>query len=149
MSEMIAQCSCGKVSYKITGPAATRILCHCTFCQTFNDAAYSDIVLYNAKRVEYDDNNPVEFTTYSKPPAVQRGKCKHCGDAAIEFFNIPLGPKMVMVPAAMLDSPTVEPAFHMYYHRRINDVHDELPKYSGKLKNQYASLRLLKAVLGK
>lgn len=148
-SALTAQCSCGRVSYKLTGPAATRILCHCTYCQAFNNAAYGDVIIYNAKHVEYDKSNPVEFTTYSKPPAVQRGKCKHCGDATIEFFNVPLGPKMVMVPAVMLNKPTTEPAFHMYYHRRVANIKDALPKYSGWIKNQLASLRLVKAVLRK
>ena len=151
MSKKTSQghCECGKSSFTVTGQPVMRLYCHCTICQDFNDAPYADISVYTSGNVDLPADNPVTFSTYKKPPAVQRGKCSHCGKPAIEFFNIPVLPDMVMIPSQNI-TETVElpePALHMFYHRRVADMNDNLPKYSGSIGSHLGSAKILLATL--
>ena len=143
------QCACGASNFTVTGPPVMRLFCHCTICQEFNNAPFADISVYTAGKVNLPDDNPVAFNTYKKPPAVQRGKCSKCGEPAIEFFHMPLVPDMVLIPseniAKTVDLP--EPKFHMFYHRRVADANDSLPKYSGPMSSHLGSAKIFIASL--
>lgn len=138
-------CTCGHVTFNITDPPLFRLLCHCTICQRFNHAPFGDIVVYNAASVESPTPGSVSFDTYRPPPNLQRGKCAHCGDPAIERFEVPLLPKLIMVPMAMHhnDAAKTEPTAHVFYGSRVADADDSLPKHSGYLPSQLAFVKYL------
>ncbi|MBL4608930.1 MAG: GFA family protein [Pseudomonadales bacterium] len=138
--EQNGRCSCGETTFTVLGKPIIRALCHCEICQDFNQSPYADITVFYAKDIMLPENNCVTFKTYSAPPAVQRGKCSACGNPAIEFMNMPLFPKLSIIPSANISETVTlpEPAFHSFYHRRISDMDDNLPKYSGYIKSQLA-----------
>lgn len=122
-----------------------RMICHCSICQTFNDAEFADVSVYRMKDVNRPAQSVVEFKTFKPPPNVKRGKCVSCGKPVIEVFEAPLFPKLVMVPRAMLGD-TVElpaPVGHLFYEGRVNDVDDALPKHTGFLGSQLAFFKHL------
>lgn len=142
-------CACGTVGLTTTAAPLLRGICHCTICQSFNQAPFADITVYRARDVQVTGLDGVEFETYRPPPAVQRGKCGACRKPAIEYLKLPGLPKLAIVPSANLavvaDLP--EPALHIFYHRRVADATDELPRFSGYLRSQLAfSLRLAGAL---
>ncbi len=143
------QCSCGVAQYNVHGEPMLRGFCHCTICQEFNQASYADMTIFRAKDVIMPKEGTVEFATYRSPPAVQRGKCKTCGNPAVEFVRIPSLPKIIIVPSKnILDKAFIpEPSLHMFYNSRVADVDDNLPKYSGYWSSQVAFVHRLIASL--
>lgn len=46
------RCSCGSFAFEVTGKPLFRAYCHCTICQKFNNADYSDVTVFYAKNVD-------------------------------------------------------------------------------------------------
>lgn len=137
-TQQCAQCACGKNQFNLFNKALLRVICHCKICQEFNEAPYADILIFNAKDVDLPESHSVEFKAYTSPPIVQRGKCKDCHKPAIELLNMPLAPALRIVPTDSIVNKQPLPAvdFHSFYHRRIADIDDIAPKYSGFIKSQ-------------
>tara|TARA_R110002073_G_scaffold266535_1_gene429834 strand:+ start:8601 stop:9083 length:483 start_codon:yes stop_codon:yes gene_type:complete len=134
----VCECQCGKTELLIKGKPITRIACHCQICQEFNQADFADITLFLSKDVMLSHDNTVDFKAYQSPPAVQRGKCVYCNNPAIERFDMPLCPSITMIPSNLIPPGSSLPSLsaHIFYHRKITDIHDSLPKISGFLKSQ-------------
>jgi hypothetical protein len=139
------QCSCGKVQFGVHGRPLMRGFCHCTICQTFNQAPYADITLFRGTDVDLPGSQLVEYRTYRAPPAVQRGKCRACGRPAVEYLRILALPTLVIVPSAnLLDRSLIPKAdLHIFYDRRVADIDDDLPKFQGYFASQGAFGRKL------
>lgn len=134
------QCECGNTEFELKGKPLVRMLCHCTICQEFNQAPFGDVSIFLAKDVELKDKNSVELKQYKKPPAVERGKCTQCQKPVIEFFDLPLMPALTIVPSNHIPCGdySLEPATHIFYHSRVADADDNLPKHEGFMKSQMA-----------
>lgn len=144
------RCSCGATTFNIKGAPLFRILCHCTVCQRFNRSAFGDVLVYGAGSVEVPESGAVSFDRYRRPPNIARGKCMACGDPAIELVDLPLAPKLVIVPASMhgAESELPPPVAHIFYDKRVSDVADKLPRYCGYVPSQLAFIKhLVKARL--
>ena len=65
----------------------------------------------------------------------------------IEFLKTPLFPALTIVPSGNVSNPKLlpAPAFHCFYHRRMEDAQDDLPKYGGYL---YSQLRFVVKLIG-
>lgn len=121
-----------------------RACCHCTTCQKFNAAPYADVTVFRAADVTLADESAVDFQHYQKPPLVKRGKCISCNSPAIENIAMPVLPNLRIVPSNLLpDNLQPEIAFHIFYHRRMQDVHDNVPKHVGFISSQVAFMRTL------
>ena len=133
-------CQCGNTKFTVQGAPIVRVLCHCTICQEFNNAAFGDVTIFLSKDVQLHNKEQVSFQKYKAPPAVQRGKCVSCNKPAIEFLNLPLFPSLTIIPSANIAVGEFlpEPSAHIFYHRRVADISDSLPKYSGFMKSQLA-----------
>lgn len=145
------QCSCGEVKYTVIGKPLFRAFCHCTICQKFNQAAYSDITLFRAKDVIMPRADSVEFSAYKKPPAAQRGTCVACGKPAIETLQLPML-ELVLIPSGniQVESLVPEPQLHIFCDTAVAAIDDNIPKYSGFLKSQLAfSYQLIKSLVRK
>lgn len=145
MTSFTCSCTCGRTQFEISGEPRLRMLCHCTICQRFNQAAYADVLVFKTKQVNAPDLSTVEFKTYKAPPNVQRGICLHCQQPAIEVFDMPLFPKLTMVPAGMFaaDAQLPSPVAHMFYEHRQQDATDGLPKRTGFLSSQMSFFKRL------
>lgn len=144
------RCECGSVVFSATGPALFRVLCHCTICQTFNNAAMADVVVFRAASIKLPAESLVDYDTYKPPPNVQRGKCRACQKPAVELFRAPLFPQLVMVPSENIhdDSLKPAPAMHLFYQHRQREHDDQWPKYNGFVGSQLAfGKQLLGAML--
>lgn len=134
-----AQCTCGNVSFDIQGQPRFRARCHCTICQRFNTAPFGDIVVFRADDVELPAAGTVDFQTYRAPPNVRRGVCSSCNQPVLERFESPLFPKLRFVPAALMDPGDLpEVSFDVFYERRVADIDDGRPKYTGYIRSQAA-----------
>lgn len=139
------KCLCGCTEFEVTDEPVFRMLCHCTLCQQFNQAPYADILIFKSHQVIAPEGGVVSFSTYKRPPNVQRGKCSKCGQAAIEVFSMPLMPKLTMVPAGMFPQSVnlPQPKAHMFYEKRVTDANDDLPIHHGFISSQLAFFKYL------
>ena len=139
-------CGCGAARFKVDGQPLLRAFCHCTICQDFNQAEFADIVVVRTRDMTPPQPGSVVFKHHAWPPLLKRGRCKTCSGAAIETMDLPPFPGITILPAQTLAGATglPEPSFHMFYHRRVADIDDALPKVSGYARSQ---LRFSSALL--
>lgn len=151
MSELHCTCSCGRAGLVVLGPVLGRVRCHCTICQSANQAAFADSTILMAKHVPLDRVEHVRFVTLKKPPALQRGFCRSCGCFLMaDTSTLPII-SLAFVPVARYPEEAQLPApdMHVYYESRVADIDDELPKYN-KWPSPLAILRvLLKSRMGR
>ena len=145
-SQLTGQCECGDVQFHVDSDTLFRVICHCTICQEFNHAAFADISVFRAKDVQLPESYLVEYKTHKpSPAAVQRGKCIACNKPAIELLNLPLLPKLVIIPSSNFKNIELipRPKFHVFYDKRLTDSADSLPKYNGFIASQTTFLKHL------
>ena len=136
--EQPCYCACKKTSFTLMNKPLMRVFCHCTICQAFNDAPFSDVTIFLSKDVTFDRDQDVNFKKYKSPPAANRGTCGTCHKPLIEFLDLPLFSSLAIIPSQNIEpSPYLPDACaHVFYHSRIRDIHDSLPKYSGLIRSQ-------------
>lgn len=144
-----ARCECGANRLELSRRPLLRAICHCRICQDFNDASHADLLLFRKSDVRTSKTQRVVFNSYKWPPIVQRGRCSECGKPVIEHLQLPLFPKMAFVPTANVtgEESIPDPALHMFYHRRVGDVDDQVPKRSGYLASEFAFIRAMISAL--
>jgi hypothetical protein len=137
-SPQVFSCSCEAIQVTTHSTALLRIACHCTTCQQFNDADFADICIFLTKDIEINQPSLVDYKTYTTPPAVHRGKCIQCNSPALEYLEFKRLPNLTMLPSANSSHPQSLPELsgHIFYHRRVADIHDTKPKISGLMKSQ-------------
>ncbi|MDC0743576.1 GFA family protein [Polyangium mundeleinium] len=139
LQQQQATCECGACQFEVGAAPAVRFFCHCTICQAYNGKPFADVTVLRAKHVEVNDWSQIAFKKYRPPPNINRGLCKTCGKPAIEYVGF--GPaKIIFVPSINFKRQELlpPPVMHIFYHRRLNDAADDLPKYSGYLRSQMA-----------
>ena len=144
------QCACGAVRYTARAAPLLRFICHCTICQAFNQAAHGDYAVFRLGDVELPPPESVRYGAYRPPPAIQRGQCAVCGKPALEVMRLPALPQLAFVPTATVRDRDAlpAPALHTFYHRRLADHDDGLPKFNRYWPSQIAFMwKLLGAML--
>lgn len=141
---LTASCPCGSSHFDVTARPFARFICHCTICQAFTGKPYSDVVLLKQSEVRLPDGHRIVFRKYRPPPNIVRGNCPDCGKPVIEFGGFgPLATAFVPVGNLADTSLLPPPSMHIFYHRRIADAADGLPKYSGYFRSEMAIVGLL------
>jgi hypothetical protein len=128
----------------VHGRILGRLLCHCLICQDVYQLPFADVTVLRATSVTIDSDAPIDFRTYRRPPALNRGRCAHCRNPVLGLIAAP-GLKLAFIPSAAYPdaSPLPRPAFHIFYHRSRADHPDQLRKYSGYLPSQLAVTGLI------
>ena len=138
-------CACGICAFESRKLPTARFICHCTFCQAFTGKPFSDVTVLRARHVVLKNANRIEFRKYRRlPPNLNRGRCENCGKQVVETAGF--GPfKLLFIPSDTFASPHLLPLVHMhvFYTRRLQDVHDDLPEHSGYWPSQMAIGSLL------
>lgn len=138
MHELICGCSCGKARVAVSSRPFARLICHCTICQAVYRAPFADVTILRGSAVRHIEN--VQFKKHRAPPALNRGTCISCGSPVVAtapflaFIQAPNYPRSRPLPA---------PAMHIFYHSRVADADDSLPKHSGYWRSQWAFTRLV------
>lgn len=141
-----ATCSCQASRISITAKPFARFRCHCSICQKVYKKPFADFVVVNAKHVELNDIEHLEFAKYRLPPALKRGICRGCHSPLLGLLRLAPFVQLAFVPTERFDDSSELPELegHIFYHRRVQDADDHLPKISGYWKSELA---VTKAVL--
>ena len=144
LSQMHGSCACGACAFEVSATPKARFICHCTICQAFTGKPFSDVTVVRAKDVTLTNEDQISFKKYRPPPNVSRGLCRKCGKPAVEYALF--GPfKLFFIPSTNFQRQDLLPPVHMhiFYHRRLTDAQDYLPKYTGYFPSTVAIGKLL------
>ena len=124
-----------------------RLFCHCTICQGFNRQPFADVTAFRAGNVTLRSGDQVEFRRYRPPPAARRGKCRSCSAPVVEFLRLAPFVQLAFVPSKLFPDQGAlpPPALHIFYHRRLGDIADDLPKVSGYWSSELAVMKRIAA----
>lgn len=138
----VASCSCGTNKFEVTNRPLARFVCHCEVCQKFTGKAFSDVTVALMRDVNLLDISHTEFSRMKAPPNIKRGKCTKCHKPSLEMGIID---QLAFIPTSTYPEPELlpEPSLHAFYHRRVADIDDNLPKHEGFFKSQVAIISLL------
>ena len=101
--------------------------------------------------MELPEKQHIQFKHYRLPPAINRGTCPSCGLPVVGFLRLAPFVRLAFIPATNFppraDLP--RPSAHIFYHRRVKDVRDRLPKISGYWPSElYATKLVVAGMLG-
>ena len=132
-------CECGTCSFEVHKLPKGRFRCHCLICQAFNGKPFADVVAVRGHDVVLKNADKISFRKYRPPPNFNRGLCRICGKPVVEVADF--GPfKVMFIPAYNFDwgAPLPPVRMDVFYHRRVRDMPDSLPKYSGYFPSELA-----------
>jgi len=134
------QCGCARTQFAIHTQTFVRFRCHCDICKRVYQANYSDFLVVNAASVSMPNGAPVNYKKYRMPPALDRGTCQHCHQAAIGFLTLLPGVKLAFVPTKNVRDAQYLPELrgHLFYNQRHEDANDSVKKHSGYVKSEWA-----------
>ncbi len=126
-------CQCGSSLADVCGEPLTRLLCHCEICQSVYQQAYADVLIFSGRDVSLPDDHAIEFRRHRLPPALTRGACPQCRMPVVAFMRTSPFHQLAFVPRANFRPETMlpGPAMHIFYHRRVADMDDAVPKVDG------------------
>lgn len=129
------RCSCGANTFTFTQAPIAHFICHCEMCQQYTGNAFSDVVVFLKQDVTALNIAQTTFKRFKLPPNIRRGVCKQCHSPSIEFGILD---QLVFIPKSNLKDFTQIPteSMHIFYHRRLQDATDDLPKYRGFVLSQ-------------
>ena len=136
---------CGASRLAVSGEPMGRFYCHCMICQAVYKQPYADVTAFPARAVTLTGEGALTFRRYRPPLALDRGRCPVCSAPVVAFMA--LGPlKMfAFAPSQNFERQSELPqaSLHVFYHRRVVDVTDSLPKVSGYWASGAALSRLI------
>jgi len=138
-------CPCGESRFTVDGAPILRVLCHCRICQSVYEQPFADVTAYLAGAISLPENNLVQFKRYRPPPALRRGTCPSCSAPVVGFLRLAPFVQLAFVPSKNFPGAAALPlpSAHIFYHRRVNDAHDSLPKISGYWASEFAVTQMV------
>jgi hypothetical protein len=138
-------CPCNHARFAVTGRPFARFYCHCRICQKLYRRPYADVTIWWGRQVIPPAESTVKYQRYRAPPALRRGICRSCGLPVLGTLWLAPFVELAFVPARNVRAPDLlpQPAVHVFYHRRVKDVDDDLPKVSGYWSSELAVTRLV------
>lgn len=140
-------CPCGRSTFAVNGTPALRLFCHCRICQAIYKQPYADVTAFWAGAVSLPHDQLIQFRRYRPPPALRRGICPSCSAPVVGFLRLAPFVQLAFVPSRNFPVPAAlpMPGAHIFYHRRIADADDPLPKISGYWRSELAVTRMVLA----
>ena len=138
-------CPCGKSVFTAKGTPLGRFHCHCKICQTLYRQPFADVTVLWAGSISLPADHSIRFRRYRLPPALQRGTCPNCAAPVAGFLRVAPFVRLAFVPSANFSDSAALPApgMHIFYHRRVSDIRDTLPKFSGYWASELAVTRMV------
>jgi len=128
MSEPVAtgRCLCGRISYRVTGPAVWSGYCHCRSCRRFTGSVVTSWLGIGEQDLAFDGEAPASYVD----GGVTRGFCANCG-SSLTYASTRF-PNYIQLHLGSLDDPGIaRPLAHVHHAEKVAwfEVADELPRY--------------------
>jgi hypothetical protein len=122
------RCLCGTVRYRVDGPFASALHCHCSMCRKHHGTPFATWAAAPLAGFRYTAGID-SVGRYASSPGFHRSFCTSCGSVMPETLE-PAG--MVICPAGNLEGDIgVEPGMHMFVGSKApwHEITDELPQF--------------------
>ncbi len=138
-------CRCGESRFTVSGTPLARFYCHCTICQSLYQKPYVDVTAMWAGAVLLPNHHHIGFKKYRSPPALSRGLCPSCNAPMVGFMSLLPRVGVAFIASHNFADTTVlpKPTRHIFYHRRVGEVADTIPKISGYWPSELAVVKLV------
>ncbi len=138
-------CPCGTAGFSLWAKPLGRFFCHCLICQSLYKAPFTDVTAFWAGSERLRSQDEVEFKRYRLPPALQRATCRACSAPLLGYLRLAPFVRLLFVPTRNIkpSSGVPEPSMHIFYHRRVQEATDSLPKICGYWRSELAVSRLI------
>ncbi len=121
-----------------------RMFCHCTICQSVYGAPFADVTVQWPSRVRVSAASvPVEYARRRHfPVSVKRGFCPKCQDPIVGYLS-PSPLPVAFVPSQRFTDIAAlpPPVGHIFYHSRVDDIDDDLPRIEGFVRSEVTATR--------
>lgn len=136
-------CSCGGVTFKVSGRPEASLICHCRGCQQLLAGLFASLALY--PRISITSGHDL-LVSYGSPLALNRCHffCRVCGKCL--YLRHPNTESFAVLMMALEDFP-FHPSSHIHYDQRKCSFSDQLPKYSGWLERKEGLKELIPKAL--
>ncbi|KAI4250265.1 MAG: hypothetical protein LQ352_005401 [Teloschistes flavicans] len=133
-----ASCHCGKVKYRLSRekPLDSKY-CHCTTCQKLHGAPFQWAAIFHKDDINFTHgHHDLGWYESSEKTCVHKLPCK----VSCAYCRTPImdeGRNMILLFPTLIDFKTPEDrknfdiSCHMFYPRRVLDIPDGKPKWSG------------------
>ncbi|TDL19110.1 hypothetical protein BD410DRAFT_900446 [Rickenella mellea] len=131
-------CFCGSVEFELFDDPLDASYCHCRDCQRLHGAPYQWAAIFHKTDMHFTKGQedlifysvPTKATEYVLPVKISCAVCH--GPIADEGRRMMLVfPELVQFDFNLLPGP-FRATHHMFYGSRVEDVHDDIPKFLGK-----------------
>ncbi|MFE8072504.1 GFA family protein [Marinobacteraceae bacterium S3BR75-40.1] len=138
--QQVGSCPCGAASFTVHGRPLARFYCHCEICQQLYNQPFVDVSAFAEKAITVSDPAAISFRKYRKPPALQRGTCRSCGQPVVGFLHLGPLPGLAFLATRNLSEPEMlpSPRAHIFCHRKVAAIQDALPQISGYWRSEWA-----------
>lgn len=138
-------CPCGQSTFTVSGVPISRFFCHCEICQSLYKHPFSDVTFFWAGAISLPAGDSIQFQRYRLPPALRRGVCAVCSAPVVGFLRLAPFVQLAFVPSNNFSVPAAlpSPSAHIFYHRRVCDAQDSLPKVSGYWPSELAVTKMV------
>ncbi|KAL8802943.1 MAG: hypothetical protein Q9182_003493 [Xanthomendoza sp. 2 TL-2023] len=133
-----ASCHCGKVQYQLSRekPLDAKY-CHCTTCQKIHGAPFQWAAIFHKEDINFTNGiHDLGWYESSEKTCVHKLPCK----VSCAYCRTPImdeGRNMILLFPTLIDFKNPEDrknfdiSCHMFYPRRVLDINDGKPKWSG------------------
>ncbi|MFT4823471.1 MAG: hypothetical protein ACI9DH_001163 [Halioglobus sp.] len=139
-------CPCGESTFEVLKRPAVRFFCHCGICQKLYKLPVADVTILSQSDIILPMDHNIRFEKYRSIVGIDRGTCRDCYKPVVALAGS--GDKgLAFIAAANYANTDVLPApkIHIFYDRCVNEIVDDLPKYKGYIRSQFAVLRLMRS----
>ncbi|KAL8846088.1 MAG: hypothetical protein Q9221_008797 [Calogaya cf. arnoldii] len=131
-------CHCGKVQYQLSRekPLDAKF-CHCTTCQKIHGAPFQWAAIFHKDDINFTSGiHDLGWYESSEKTCVHKLPCK----VSCAYCRTPImdeGRNMILLFPTLIDFKNAEdrknfdPSCHMFYTRRVLDINDGKPKWTG------------------
>ncbi len=126
--EILGQCFCGKVQYKIELPIEGVVHCHCSICRRIHSAAFVTWVQVLPKNMHFLQGED-QLQKFQTSEATHRSFCSTCGTSLM--WQNDFCPHISVSRASISSHFDIEPNGHYFYDTHVDwlKVGDQLPRY--------------------
>lgn len=115
--ELLGNCDCGAIHYKIMGNARLAVNCHCNACRKRNGSAYSTYCMVNQENFSIERGQDY-LSVYENESGGKKHFCSKCG-SPLYNFNPRFEGRLMVVYGSLAEHKSLAPTFNVFCESQL------------------------------